>query len=148
MTYTANSLHVFTCSLKSYPSGWQKCSILSLQCLYMIPVITNCKIQLDVINPHFTKLQISQWSTFDRRVQTLQHWAQWTCWWSNMYRSETAFCHKKFTWWPGIGSWIASFRIPIISITRDGLFVKCIDWSLLYIEQHPDNLRKITLQMI
>ena len=21
--------------------------------------------------------QISQWSTFDRRVETLQHWAQW-----------------------------------------------------------------------
>ena len=49
-----------------------------------------------------------------------------------MYRYETAFCHKT-SWWPGIGSWIASFRIPIISTTREGLFVKNIDWSLLYI---------------
>ena len=48
-----------------------------------------------------------------------------TRWWSNMYRYETAFCHKKkISWWPGIGSWIASFRIPIISTTREGLFAK------------------------
>ena len=53
------------------------------------------------------------------------------------------FVAKKFSWWPGISSWIASFRIPIISTTRGGLFVKCLDWSLLYVEQHSDNLRKI-----
>ena len=53
------------------------CSILSLQCLCMISIITNCEIQLDGKNPPFTKLQISQWSTLDRRAETLQHWAQW-----------------------------------------------------------------------
>ena len=64
-----------------------------------------------------------------------------TRWWSNMCRSETAFC-------TGIGSWRVSFWIPIIYSIPEGLFVKYIDWPLLCIEQHSDNLRIITLQMI
>ena len=60
-------INAFTCSLRSYPSEWLKCSILGLQCLYMISMITNCEIELDGKDPHFTKLQISQWSTVDRR---------------------------------------------------------------------------------
>ena len=145
---------MFTCNLRSYPSEWLKCFILSL---YMISMITNCEIQLDGKNPHFTKLQISQWSTFDHRVKTLQHWAQWNInslmikyvqIWNSILSHTHTQKKKKNSWWPGIGSWIASFRIPIISTTREGLFLKCIDWSLFYIEQHSDNLRKITLQMI
>ena len=60
-------LNVFSCSLRSYPSQWLKCFILGVQCLYMISMITNCEIEIDGKNPHFTKLQISQWSTVDRR---------------------------------------------------------------------------------
>ena len=96
-------------------------------------------IQLDGKNPHFTKLQISQWSTFDHRVETLKHWAQWNInslmvKWVQIWNSILSHTHKKPSWWSGLGSWwIASFRIPIISTTRKGLFVKCIDWSLLNI---------------
>ena len=39
-----------------------------------------------------------------------------------MYRCETTFSHKIFVmadgWWLGIGSWNASFRLPIISTMR------------------------------
>ena len=92
-------------------------------------MITNCKIQLDGKNPHFTKLQISQWSTFDR-VETLQHWAQWNIN-SLMVKYEqiwnSILSHtKRNSRWPGIGSWIASFRITIISTTREGLFVNVL----------------------
>ena len=48
-----------------------------------------------------------------------------------------------FSWWSGIGLWNASFREPIISTMRDGSHVICYDWSLLCIEKHFDNLRKI-----
>ena len=101
--------------------------------------------------PAFHKASDLTMIHFDRRVETLQHWAHWNIN-SLMVKYvqiwNSILSQKKNGWWPGIGSWIASFRIPIISIAREGLFVKCIDWSLLYTEQHPDNLRKITLQMI
>ena len=97
---------------------------------YMISMITNCELELDGKNPHFTKLQISQWSTVDRRrcgnARANEPNEILTRWWSSIYRYETAFCHKKNSWWPGIGSWVASFRIPIIFITREGLFVKIL----------------------
>ena len=50
-----------------------------------------------------------------------------TRWWSNMYRSETAFCNEKLSWWPGSGSWIASFRKRIISTTPRG-FIRKMYW--------------------
>ena len=37
--------------------------------LHAVSMITNCKIQLNGKNPHLTKPQISEWSTFDRRVK-------------------------------------------------------------------------------
>ena len=59
-----------TCtSLRSYPSEWLKSFILGVHSLYMISMFTNCEIQLDGKNPHLTKLRISEWSTFDRRVK-------------------------------------------------------------------------------
>ena len=86
-------------------------------------------------------------------VETLKHWAQWNInslmvkyvqiW--NRILSQKKLVGGQC---PGIGSWIVSFRIPIFFITQEGLFIKFLDWSLLYIEQHSDNLRKITLQMI
>ena len=75
-------------------------------------------------------------------------------WWSNMYRSETAFCHKKCSWWTVTRGQVLvygmrhSVRIPMIFTMREGLLVKCIDWPLFCIEQHSDNVRKITLQLI
>ena len=53
-----------------------------------------------------------------------------TRWWSSMYRSETAFCHKLFSWWPGIGSWNAWFRMAIISTMREWSFVNCHEYAL------------------
>ena len=56
-------------------------------------------------NPHFTKRQISEWSTFDcgMKRSKIEPKEILTCSWSNMYRSETTFCHKIFSWWSGIG---------------------------------------------
>ena len=92
---------MFTSSPRSHPSEWLKCSILSLQCMHMISMITNWEIQLYGKNLHFTMLQISEWSTFGRHVETLQHQAQGniTHWWSNMYRSEKGLCHKTRQIW-------------------------------------------------
>ena len=97
-------------SLRSCPKERMIYPILSLHCLHVIPMFTNCEIQLDGnLNPHFTKLQISEWSTFDcgMKHSRIEPKEISTCWWSNMYRSETAFCHKIFSWWPGNGSWNA-----------------------------------------
>ena len=66
--------------------------------------------------------------------------------WTDLKQSFLSKKRKKKSWWPGICSWSASFQIPINSTTREGLFVKCTDWSLLYVEQQTDNLRKITHQ--
>ena len=87
-----------TCwTLWSFPSEWLKSCVLNSQCLYMISMITNCEIQLDGKNSHLTKLQNSEWSTFDRRVKRPRIESEnihvLFCWWSNMYRFETAFCN-------------------------------------------------------
>ena len=97
-------------SLRSYPSEWLKSSILNVHGLYMISMFTTCEIHLDGKNPHLTKLQISEWSTFDRRVKrsSIDPKEILTRWWSNMHRSEIAFCHKILSSWPGIGSWNVS----------------------------------------
>ena len=67
-------------------------------------------------------------------VETLKHWAQW-----NINSLMVKYVHiwnsilsQKNCWWPDIGSWIASFRIPIISITREDLFVKNIDFIVYW----------------
>ena len=54
--------------------------------LYMISIIPSCEMQLERKNPYLINLQISQWSTFDRRVKhssiepkdTLTHWGRVT----------------------------------------------------------------------
>ena len=96
----------------------------------MISMITNCEIELDGKNPHFTKLQISQRSTVDRRrcgnAQALSSMKYQLVDGQACTDIEQYFVTKKVSWWPGIGSWIASFRIPIISIMREGLFVKIL----------------------
>ena len=61
-------------------------------------------------------------------VQTLKNWAQWNInslmvKYVQIWNSSLS---QKNNWWPGIDSWIASFRIPIISTTREGLFAKKI----------------------
>ena len=71
----------------------------------MISMITNCEMQLDGRNPHLTKLhRISELSTFDRRVKSssIDTMEILTSWWSNVYRSDTAFCYNIFSWWPGL----------------------------------------------
>ena len=67
--------------------------------MHMISMFANCEIQLDGNNPYLTKLQISEWSTFDcgMKRSRIEPKEILTRWWSNMYRSETAFCHKIFS---------------------------------------------------
>ena len=116
----------------------------------------NSEIQLDDKNPHFTKLQISECSTCDRRVETLQHRAR-----RNIKSLMVKYVQvgsrilsQKFSWWTGTRGQVLvygmrhSVRIPMISTMREGLLVKCIDWPLFCIEQHSDNVRKIALQLI
>ena len=59
-------------------------------------------------------------------VETLKHWAQWNINFLMVKYVQiwNSILSQKKCWRPGIGSWIASFRIPIISITREGSFVK------------------------
>ena len=81
--------------------------------------------QEPAFHKHF-KLQISQWSTFDHRVEMLQHWAQWNINSLMVKYVQTwnwILSQKQFSWW------IASFQIPIISTMREGLFVIYIEWS-------------------
>ena len=117
--------------------------LFSVCIVCMISVFMNCETQLDGKNPHWTKLQISEWSTFARRVKlpSIKHTEILTRSWSNMYRSEIAFCSKIFSLWPGDGSWNASFQISIVSTIWEWSFVKCHDWPLLWIEYNLDNLR-------
>ena len=61
-----------TC-VQSYPSEWLNSSILSVHCLYMISMFTNCKMQLDGPEPAFDKASdlrvIHLWSS----CETFQH---------------------------------------------------------------------------
>ena len=118
--------------------------------LCMITMITKCEIQLDDKNQHSTKPRISEGSAFDRRFKcsSIEPKEKLTHWWSNVFRSETAFCHKIFRLLPDNGSWNASFRISVISTMWEGSSVKCHDCPLLSSEKYLDTLRKIARQII
>ena len=64
--------------------------------IYMNTFATNWEMQLGGKDPHLTKLPISEWSTFNRRVKRsdIDPKEILTIQWSNMYRCETAFCLK------------------------------------------------------
>ena len=94
-------------------------------------------------NPHLTKLQISEWS-LDRRVKysSIEPEEILICWWSNIYRSDTAFCYKIFSWWPGIQVHWMWMRIPVTYHVRGTIRQ---EWPLLFIELYFDNLHKIVV---
>ena len=108
MVYTVNNQHV--CKSEILPKWIAKIFYSRCALLYMISMFTNCEIQLGGKNPHLTKFQISEWSTFDRPVKcsSIEPKEILTRWRSNMYRSEISFCPKIFSWWPGIVSWNVS----------------------------------------
>ena len=141
-----------TCSsMRSCPSEWLKPYILSLKCLYIISMVTNCvkynQMARTRIWQNFRSQNDPVWSS----RETLQHRAQGNI---NLLIVKyvqvwTAFCHKIFSWWPGILEMRHSeIRIPMICTMREGSFVKSHDWPLLCIEQHFVNLRKFPLHMI
>ena len=89
-------------------------------------------------NPHLANIEISECSKFDRRMKRCS---------IETKRKLHCIYLKIFSWWPGIGSWNASWWIPIISTMGEESLVQYHDWLLFWIGQHFDNLFNMAFQM-
>ena len=120
MTYTANNYHEFQSEIlpkwmaKLLFSACNVC-IWSPCCHHDYKLWNTAKWQKPAFDKASVLRVIHIWSS----CEMLHDWAQGKNN-SQMYRSETAFRHKIFSWCMVryCGSWNASFRIPIISTMR------------------------------